>query len=198
MTNAFDEFTEFAQARQGHLRRLAFLLCGDWHDAQDLTQTALLNLCRHWGKARRADSVEGYAHKVLVHAYLDHRRKYRRDAERALDFTRQAEIANDAAAGPAGQSELRLTLLDALARLAPRGRAVLVLRFWEDLSVEATAAVLGCSSGNVKSQTSRALGRLRDILGDSLMEGFDDAPEGSALPVDSLGQPLIRPTRPAA
>ena len=48
------EFAEFAQARQGHLRRLAFLLCGDWHDAQDLTQTALLNLCRHWSKAQRA------------------------------------------------------------------------------------------------------------------------------------------------
>lgn len=198
MTNAFDEFTEFARARQGHLRRLAFLLSGDWHDAQDLTQTALLNLCRHWGKARRADSVEGYAHKVLVHAYLHHRKKYRRDAERALDFTRQVEIANGTATAPAGQSELRLTLLDALAQLAPRGRAVLVLRFWEDLSVEATAAVLECSTGTVKSQTSRALGRLREILGDSLLEGFGDVPEGAAQLPAAPGQPLTRPTRPAA
>jgi RNA polymerase sigma-70 factor (sigma-E family) len=202
VTNAFDEFTEFAQARQGHLRRLAFLLCGDWHDAQDLTQTALLNLCRHWGKALRAESLDGYAHKVLVHAFLNHRRKYRRDAERALDFTRQVERAHGTrAAAPSEQPELRLTLLHALAQLAPRGRAVLVLRFWEDLSVEATAAVLGCSAGNVKSQSSRALARLREILGDSLLDGFaeppGDGPDRSTSP-DKPDRALIRPARPAA
>ncbi|GAA1968392.1 sigma-70 family RNA polymerase sigma factor [Catenulispora subtropica] len=189
MTHAFDEFSEFAQARQGHLRRLAFLLCGDWHHAQDLTQTALLNLCRHWNKARRAESLDAYAHKVLVHAYLQHRKKYQRDAERALDFTRQVEGANGSSAAPSAQPELRLTLLTALAQLAPRGRAVLVLRFWEDLSVEATAAVLGCSTGNVKSQSSRALARLREILGDSLLDGFAEPSED---------RPLIRPARPAA
>ncbi|NUR26446.1 MAG: SigE family RNA polymerase sigma factor [Catenulispora sp.] len=205
VTNAFDEFTEFAQARQGHLRRLAFLLSGDWHDAQDLTQTALLNLCRHWGRARRAESLDGYAHKVLVHAFLNHRKKYRRDAERALDFTRQVEREHGTpAAAPSEQSELRLTLLHALAQLAPRGRAVLVLRFWEDLSVEATAAVLGCSAGNVKSQSSRALARLRAILGDSLLDGFaeptDGSSGGSGLPgePDRPDKPMIRPARPAA
>jgi RNA polymerase sigma-70 factor (sigma-E family) len=189
VTNTFDEFTEFAQARQGHMRRLAFLPCGDWHDAQDLTQTAMLNLCRHWGRARRAESLDGYAHKVLVHVYLTHRKKYQRDAARALDFTRHAGPGSGPAAVPSEQSELRLTLLNALALLAPRGRAVLVLRFWEDLSVEATAAVLGCSAGTVKSQSSRALARLREILGDSLLEGFAGAPEDT---------PMTRPARPAA
>jgi RNA polymerase sigma-70 factor (sigma-E family) len=187
-----DEFTEFAQARQGHLRRLAFLLCGDWHEAQDLAQTALLNLCRHWNRARRADSLDGYAHKVLVHAYLSHHKKYMRDHERATAFARTDGRDGGAASGAARpeQPELRLALLSALAQIAPRGRAVLVLRYWEDLSVEATAAALGCSTGNVKSQSSRALARLREILGDSL---FDSVPEMN--PSDE--RVSIRPVRPA-
>jgi len=164
------EFTAFAQARQGHLRRVAFLLCGDWHDAQDLTQTALLNLCRFWKRAKKSDSVDAYAHTVLVNAYLTQRRRRRRDHERALDFTRHATPDQYTAHHP----ELRLTLLAALAQLAPRGRAVLVLRYWEDMSVEATAAVLGCSAGNVKSQSSRALARLREILGDTLFAELAD------------------------
>lgn len=167
------EFTEFAQARQGQLRRLAFLLCGDWHDAQDLTQTALLNLCRHWNKAQRADSLDGYARKVLINVYLTWSRKARRDSERALDYARNAAPGGGSSpSAPGDQSELRLTLQDALAQLAPRGRAVLLLRYWEDMSVEATAATLGCSTGNVKSQSSRALARLREILGDSVWDGL--------------------------
>lgn len=166
--DGMDEFTAFAQAQQGRLRRLAFLLCGDWNDAQDLAQTALLNLCLHWKRARRADEIDAYAHKVLIHAYLGDRKKYERDKARARDFTVNAE--RDSSSRPPEQPDLRMTLLSALDQLAPGGRAVLVLRFWEDLSVEATAAALGCSTGNVKSQTSRALARLREILGPSLME----------------------------
>ena len=184
-----EEFEDFARARQGHMRRLAFLLSGDWHDAQDITQTALLNLCRAWNRARRADSVEAYAHRVLVHAYLSQRKKRQRDDVRAADFAVLADRgANDN--GDAGQPELRITLLSALAQIAPKGRAVLVLRYWEDLSVEATAAALGCSTGNVKSQSSRALARLREILGDSLFEEFPEAT------VPDTGTP-IRPAVPA-
>jgi len=167
------EFAEFAQARQGHLRRLAFLLCGDWHDAQDLTQTALLNLCRHWSKAQRADSQDGYARKVLINVYLTWSRKTRRDTDRVLDYARHAILGGGSSPAAGGeQPDLRLTLQDALAQLAPRGRAVLLLRYWEDMSVEATAAALGCSTGNVKSQSSRALARLREILGDSVWDGL--------------------------
>ncbi|MBS2551959.1 SigE family RNA polymerase sigma factor [Catenulispora sp. NL8] len=180
--DGLDDFTTFAHAQQGRLRRLAFLLCGDWNDAQDLAQTTLLNLCLHWNRARRADAIDAYAHKALIHAYLSDRKKYQRDRARATDFSVRAE--RDFATGPPELPELRLALLSALDKLAPRGRAVLVLRFWEDLSVEATAAALGCSTGNVKSQTSRALARLREILGDSLLDADDLTP--------------IRPARPAA
>jgi RNA polymerase sigma-70 factor (sigma-E family) len=180
-----DEFTSFAQARQGHMRRLAFLLCGNWDDAQDLAQTALLNLCLHWNRVRRADKVDAYAHKVLIHAYLSDSKKRRRDQVRATDFTVNAE--RDFSSRPPEQPELRMLLLSALDELAPRGRAVLVLRFWEDLSVEATAAALGCSTGNVKSQSSRALARLREILGDSLAEADEPTSLHSAWPAVQKG-----------
>ena len=163
------EFTEFAQARQAHIRRLAFLLCGNWHDAQDVTQIALMNLCRAWNKARRADSIDAYAHRVVVRAYLGQRKKVLRQQARAMEYTLASERV-PASAEASGQPELRMALLAALAQLPPRGRAVVVLRFWEDLSVEATAEALGCSTGNVKSQTSRALAKLRAILGDSLFD----------------------------
>lgn len=166
------EFTEFAQARQAHMRRMAFLLCGNWHDAQDVTQIALMNLCRAWNRVRRADSIDAYAHRVVVRAYLGQRKKVLRQQARAVEYALSSERV--AGSADAGQPELRLALLAALAELPPRARAVVVLRFWEDLSVEATAEALGCSEGNVKSQTSRALAKLRAILGDSLFEDHED------------------------
>ena len=174
------EFTEFAQARQAHMRRMAFLLCGNWHDAQDVTQTALMNLCRAWSRARRADSIDAYAHRVVVRAYLSQRKKVLRQQARAVEYARASERV-PGSADEAGHPELRLALLAALAQLPPRGRAVVVLRFWEDLSVEATAEALGCSTGTVKSQASRSLTRLRAILGDSLFDerdGQDGRDEG--------------------
>ncbi|NUP51077.1 MAG: SigE family RNA polymerase sigma factor [Catenulispora sp.] len=159
------DFTEFARVRQRHLMRTAFLLCGEKQAAQDLTQTALLNLCRAWHRVRNADEVDSYAHRVLINAYLAARRKAAR--ERKALWSKALESRPDrAVAHPDFSSELRLPLLAALDRLPPKARAVVVLRYWEDLSVEATAAVLGCSTGNVKSQSSRALARLRALLGD--------------------------------
>ena len=160
-----DGFAEYAGARQRHLRRSAYLLCGDWDLAEDLTQTMLVNLCRSWGRAQLADSLDAYAHTVLVNTFLRHKRKYQRQAERAVEFASgRPETA------PEVPTDLRLSLQAALQLLPPRARAVVVLRYWEDLSVEATAAALGCSVGNVKSQTSRALARLREIVGDSLID----------------------------
>lgn len=185
------EFTEFAQARQAHMRRMAFLLCGNWHDAQDVTQIALMNLCRAWNRARRADSIDAYAHRVVVRAYLSQRRKVLRQQARAVEYTlasaRVAETVTEAA-----QPELRLALLAALAQLPPRARAVVVLRFWEDLSVEATAEALGCSTGNVKSQASRGLAKLRGILGDSLFDEYDDPAEEDNSGDDRLRTHAVR------
>lgn len=162
------DFDDFARSRQAHLRRTAHLLCGDWHLAEDLTQTALAKLYAVWRRVRQLESPDGYARRVLYRTFIDETRR-RRWWERPGAGADQAE-----AMAPASDPDLRLTLLDALRQLPPRGRAVLVLRFWEDQSVEATAAALGCSVGTVKSQTSRGLGTLRTILADSGKDLGDD------------------------
>lgn len=167
-----DDFETFARNRQAYLRRTAFLLCGDWHLAEDLTQTALAKLYAVWGRARKMDALDGYARKVLLRTFLDENRR-RRWRERLSPHHQQHDVA-----APPQNPELRLTLLDALRQLPAGSRAVLVLRFWEDQSVEATAATLGCGVGTVKSQTSRGLAALRRILGDApaSMPGLTPAP----------------------
>ncbi|WP_405862006.1 SigE family RNA polymerase sigma factor [Streptomyces sp. NBC_01515] len=167
------DFDDFARSRQAHLRRTAHLLCGDWHLAEDLTQTALAKLYAVWRRVRQLESPDGYARRVLYRTFIDETRR-RRWWERPGAGTDQAEVM-----APASDPDLRLTLLDALRQLPPRGRAVLVLRFWEDQSVEATAAALGCSVGTVKSQTSRGLGTLRTILADSGKDLGNDFGAGS-------------------
>jgi RNA polymerase sigma-70 factor (sigma-E family) len=151
-------FEEFAHARGRHLFRTALLLCGDWHLAEDLTQTTLARLFAAWSKVQRADHPDAYARTVLVRSYLSHHR-LRRTAERPAAGELPDEVALD------GDPALRVTLLAALGELTPRDRAVLVLRYWEDRSVEETAAELGTSPGVVRSQCLRALGRLRKVLG---------------------------------
>ncbi|MCF2529511.1 SigE family RNA polymerase sigma factor [Yinghuangia soli] len=150
------DFRAWALARQAHLRRSAYLLCRDWHLAEDLTQNTLAKLYAAWHRINRGDTRDAYARRVLYRTFVDEtRRGYRR------------EYPGDdlpEAAAPEIDSELRVTLLDAVALLPPRCRAVIVLRFWEDLSVEDTAAALGCTTGTVKSQTSRGLAALRRRL----------------------------------
>lgn len=153
------DFTEYVRARQDRLLRTAYLLCGDRDRAQDLAQSTFARLFRHWKHAQRADSVDAYARSVLVRIFLHEQRRSRH--ERTLH-----ERLDPAPASV--RPDVRLSLLDALARLAPGARAVVVLRYWEDLSVETTAGLLGCSEGNVKSQSSRALARLRELLPDDL------------------------------
>ncbi|MGW3149500.1 SigE family RNA polymerase sigma factor [Streptomyces sp. NPDC001177] len=153
------DFEEFARSRQAHLRRTAYLLCGDWHLAEDLTQTTLARLYAAWRRVRRADFPDAYARSVLYRTFVDETRRRRwweRPGAHELDM-----------AAPPQDPELRLTLLDALRQVPPRSRAVLILRFWEDQSVEETARALGCSTGTVKSQTSRGLAALRRILDDT-------------------------------
>jgi RNA polymerase sigma-70 factor (sigma-E family) len=150
------EFTAYVTARAPALRRTAYLLCGDWHRAEDLTQSALARLYLAWSRARRTGAVDRYARKIVVRVFLDERRRmWRREVP-------TADLPESAIAGPT--SEDRLVVLEALNLVPDRQRAALVLRYWEDLSIGETAEVLGCSEGNVKSQTARGLAALRSHL----------------------------------
>ena len=161
-----DDFETYAAARQHHLFRTAYLLCGDRDRAQDLVQTTFVALLRSWKRARLAENPDAYAKKVLFRAFLSEQRKLRRSASA---HTLRADGDGHQSAGRE-PTELRLVVLEALRSLPPKPRAMVVLRYWEDLSVEETAALLGCSEGNVKSQCSRSLAKLRSLLGDRFTE----------------------------
>ncbi|MFG1658444.1 SigE family RNA polymerase sigma factor [Micromonospora chersina] len=163
------EYVEYVQARMSWLRRLAYRLCGQWSAADDLVQECLVALYRHWRKAAAADSPDAYVRAMLVHAYL---------AERERSWTRRVRLVADgigSAATPLAGAEHRVDLLAALTRLSRGQRAVLVLRYWEDLDVAQTAAALGCSTGTVKSQTAYAIAALRRLL-PNYVPGGADAP----------------------
>jgi RNA polymerase sigma-70 factor (sigma-E family) len=164
--SAEEEFVEFADAASLQLRRTAFLLCGNWHTAEDLAQTTLAKMFVSWRKVKRRGAEHSYANRILVNIYLDGKR-LKRSGEILTD--RFPDIATEPQA-----LETRLVVLAALATLPPRARAVVVLRYWEDLSVEQVADVLGCSPGNVKSHTARALEKLRVVLGEA-MNGYHQA-----------------------
>ncbi|UYM06792.1 SigE family RNA polymerase sigma factor [Solicola gregarius] len=156
-----DDFTEFASSSEQRFYRHAYLLCRDPDRARDLVQTTLLKLYRVWERVRQTEHLHAYAHKTLVRTFLDGERRSRR--ERRLHALPDPPRGRD-------NSELRMTIIDALAELPPRARAVVVLRFWEDYSVAQTADVMSCSQGTVKAQTSRALGLLRDRLGETFYQ----------------------------
>ena len=151
-------FTEYFASRSSAMRGTAFLLCGDWHRAEDLVQNTFVKLYRAWNRIEALDALDGYTRQILVHTYLDEARRgfFFREKVTAEQADRTAPIA--------GSPEDRLVLLHALAGVPARQRAALVLRFWEDLSVEETARAMGCSTGTVKSQTSRGLDALRDLV----------------------------------
>lgn len=145
-------FAEFVAARQSALSRTAYLLTGDHHLAQDLVQAALMQAARHWRRIHT--SPEAYVRRAMYHQNISWWRR-RRFAESALG-------GHDDAA-PAVDTDLRLTLDQALAGLTPRQRTVLVLRFYEDLTEVETARALALSTSTVKSTTRHALARLRTL-----------------------------------
>lgn len=158
-----DEYVEFATARSTHLYRTACLLAGgDSHLAEDLVQETLGRVYVHWRRVSAADNPAAYAHTVLVRTYLSHRRR-RSSGERPTGYVPDASAAES-------DTALRVTLLHALGELSVRDRAVVVLRYWEDRSVEETATLLRLSAGVVRTQSSRALARLRAVLGDSISD----------------------------
>ncbi|MEU9560794.1 SigE family RNA polymerase sigma factor [Streptomyces sp. NPDC048161] len=158
-----DQYLEFVAERAKALYRSAYVLAaGDAHLAEDLVQETLSRVYVHWKRVARADSPAAYAQTILVRTSLTLRRR-RSTGERPT-----GNMPDSATAGP--DAALRLTLLDALGQLPPRDRAVLLLRYWEDRSVEETARMLKLSSSAVRSQGTRALNRVRALLGDSLSD----------------------------
>jgi RNA polymerase sigma-70 factor (sigma-E family) len=153
------DFAGYVEGRRAALRATAYLLCGDWHAADDLTQTALTRLYLAWRRSDRIRSIDAYARQVLVRAFLDERRRpWRR--ERSSADPPDAPAIHDL---PAAVDE-RLSLEATLRRLPARQRAVLVLRYWCDLDIRATAEVLGISEGTVKSASARGLATVREAL----------------------------------
>jgi RNA polymerase sigma-70 factor (sigma-E family) len=159
------EYSEYVAAQAEQVRFTAYLLCGDWHEAEDLAQAAFVRLYLAWGRIDRTEPITAYVRKILTRIYLNERRRLWRKLERLTG----APPEPPAAPGPA--PEQRMLVMAALAQVPRRQRAALVLRYWEDLSVEETADALGCSVGTVKSQCARGLRRLRELLPTDLARG---------------------------
>ncbi|WP_148574887.1 SigE family RNA polymerase sigma factor [Nocardioides caldifontis] len=161
-------FVEFAEAVRGQLRRTAYLMCGDWDQASDHVQEGLIRVYVAWPRLTRAGREYAYARKAVVSAFLDHAR--RRSSSEVPSATHPDVVSGQ---DVAESVVVRDAVASALAALPARQRACVVLRFFDDLSVADAAAVLGCSEGTVKSQTSRALASLRSM--------FEGSPLGSTL-----------------
>lgn len=163
-----DGYLDFAASRAGHLFRSACLLTsGDTHLAEDLVQETLGRMYVIWGRSSKIDNPAGYAQTVLVRAFLSHQR---RRSSREHPTPDLPDVPGHAGGDTGGDTVLRLTLLDALGRLSPKDRAVLVLRYWEDRSIEETAEAMRATSSSVRTRSVRALAKLRDLLGGTLAE----------------------------
>jgi len=150
-------FTEYVVAKSPWLRKVAFLLCQDWHRADDLVQNSIIKLYVQWPQAEKIENLDGYARRIVVNAFLSEQRSpwWRRVVLRH----EESEVESGSAA--VAEAETALDLADALAAIPPRQRATIVLRYYCDLSVAETALALSCSTGTVKSQTARGLEALR-------------------------------------
>jgi RNA polymerase sigma-70 factor (sigma-E family) len=150
-------FSDYVGSRQDRLRRVAYAICGNWHQADDLLQTAFTKLYVAWPRLHRAGGEDAYVRRILVNAHVDEsRRPWRREAPGLEGFDLEATRGADV--------EERAELVEALQQLPLMQRKVVVLRHLTDLSVEETAADLGISTGTVKSHTSRGIARLQELL----------------------------------
>lgn len=150
-------FDEFARARMPQLLRFGHVLTGDQHAAADLVQDALERTMIAWPKVSRQGDPEGYVRRTMVNRNISIWRKRRRE-------TLTDEPPEPQQAAPAGRD---LALWEQLSQLPPKQRAVIVLRYYEDLTEQQTADIMGCSVGTVKSQASKAMANLRKHV-----EGF--------------------------
>jgi RNA polymerase sigma-70 factor (sigma-E family) len=152
------QFTEFARARMPHLYRAAWLLCGDRHRAEDLTQETLAKVFAKWGP--RLENPAAYARTTLVRTWISHQRR-RTHHERPLAALPESPVAAD-------DADLRVVLRTALSELAPLDRAVVVLRYLDDVPVDDVGRMLGLSPTAVRSRAKRALAKVRATLGDHM------------------------------
>jgi RNA polymerase sigma-70 factor (sigma-E family) len=177
-----DDFVEFAAASREWLRRTAYVLCGDWHRASDITQEALIRVYVAWPRLENKGGLAAYARRAVVSVVIDQSRQ-RSSTEVPAMAAEAAPVAPDLAGEVADRQAVR----QALARLPQRRRACVVLRYFEELSVAEVAALLGISEGTVKSQTSRGLASLRTMLEDEAHDAPVVADEaGRGLPLFEL------------
>jgi len=181
------EFESYVASDGGRLLGFALLLAGNYQDAEDLVQVALLRLASRWPASRQ--NPQGYARTILVNLARDRWRVRRRRQPETL-VADAARLPCGAAHDGAAAVLERQVLLCACRLLPAAQRAVLVLRFWEDRSIEETAAVLGCTPGTVKSHTHRALRRLRAVL--------QEAPDEAMPPVPLVPGPAVGPVTDGA
>jgi RNA polymerase sigma-70 factor (sigma-E family) len=178
----YEGFREFVAARGQALTRAAYLLTGDQHLAEDLLQNVLSRIAGRWERLQAKGSPEAYIRTSLYREYVSWLRR-----------KPNSEIPTDVLPEPASSTDfadlttLRLSLEHALGKLTRRQRAVIVLRFYEDLSEADTARILGCSVGTIKSQTHRALARLRAV-----------APELATLVTGAEPQPVAQTAQECA
>ncbi len=154
-------FEEFVSTRWSALYRTAYLLTGQRLDAEDVVQATLVKAYASWGRVRRAGKLEAYVHRMLVNEFLSGARRRRRAREYVERQQPMAPVSSHEA-----EVVDRVQLWEHVVGLPPRQRAVVVLRFYEDLSEKQVAEVLGCAPGTVKSQTSAALRSLQARLGE--------------------------------
>jgi len=158
-------FSEYVATHAEQVRFTAYLLCGDWHEAEDLAQAAFVRLYLAWERVDRTEPINAYVRKIVTRTYLNERRRLWRKLER-LTSAPPEPLAESPPA-----PEQRMLIIWALSKVPRRQRAALVLRYWEDLSLVEAAEALGCSVGTVKSQCARGLQRMRELLPDDVAIG---------------------------
>jgi RNA polymerase sigma-70 factor (sigma-E family) len=154
-----EEYVDYVAARIPALRRLAYLLTSDAHRADDLVQQTITTLYVKWWRAQAATNIDAYVRTMLVRTFVDEKRLAWARVRLFRELPEPPPLED-------GGAEDRQVVRSALSRVPRRQQAVLVLRFFYDLPVEEVAAMLGCSAGTVKSQTSRGLATLRRLLGE--------------------------------
>jgi RNA polymerase sigma-70 factor (sigma-E family) len=155
------EFRSFAIAQRESLRRYAYLLCGDWYEADDIVQKALTKMFAAWRRVEPG-GASAYVRKIVTNVFISHRRLAWVRRERASSELPVQELER-----PQEAVDVRMELMAALKLLPARQRATLVLRYWEQLSVEETATAMSCTTGTVKSQSAKGLRKLKELLDDS-------------------------------
>jgi RNA polymerase sigma-70 factor (sigma-E family) len=159
MSSPEQEYREFAGSRAAALHRTAYLLCGDWHLADDLVQETFVQTFRHWRRVQRADNQNAYVKRILINEFNRHWQRYG-----GLPVRPDNDRPEVAVPDISDEVVNRADLLRALLTLPARQRATVVLRYLEGMSERETAAVMRCSEGTVKSQTARALNALEACL----------------------------------